>query len=182
MELVNGARYSQEDKALIFLYDMLMLKECQKVLQVKMDFVSFGYVRGKLYNFSKKENNHRYFIKLFDRTLDIVYGAIFVVNNSEWDKIKLCSFYNNSIPFNEKTIHSDLFDLSETEVVPIKFNSIEEFTQLGYKILDPVKCLIFVGNEKNERIKKWTNFRKKNKYYDKSSFYKKVIELNEKKD
>lgn len=178
MELVNGGRYSQEDKALIFIYDKLMLKEYQKILETNMDFVSFGYVRGKLYNFSKKTNDYRYFLKPMRRTLDIVYGAIFVINNWEWDKLKLCSFYNNSIPFNGETIQSDIFDLKKIDVVPIKFSSIKEFTEVKYEVGESIECHVFIGNENNEDIKKWTNFRKKNKYYDKSSFYKKVIELN----
>lgn len=178
MELVNGKRYSQEDKALVFIYDTMMLKEQQKILEVNMQFVSFAYAKGKLYNISKRKKMERFVLTNRTKTLEVVYGAIFLVSNWEWDKMKLCSFYSNSIPYSGETLDSDLFDLVSINVVPIKFNSIEEFVNLEYKVLEPIDCLAFVENKENEYVKKRANFRYKSKYYDKSSFYKKIIELN----
>lgn len=91
----------------------------------------------------------------------MIYGAIYICENYEFEKYKIHAYYNNSIPFTSITMKEDLYDYCELQVTPISFSSLKNIEKSKYKMGEPILCNCFTSNQKNDRVR----FVTKRKYY-----------------
>lgn len=148
-------------KKALFLYNISGTVNKLKELRVPFEIVSFGYIEGALY-YCKKD-----YIAL-DINTDIkkhkgfnkVYGMLIVIDYSEFymrplDAINCCS--KTSIGVNHEL---DMMHRVKKMFTPITFNSIQDFFELKYKEFEPVMVETYIGNTKNNNIKKMVTRRK----------------------
>lgn len=138
---------------LIFIYDKLMIRQEQELTGINLQFVSFGQLQGKPYWITDTKKKRIFCIPSKGRSTKLIYGGLFIVKNYEYDRLKLHSYYNNSIQYTTRTLPSDLYDLAKVTITPIKFDSLINIENNIYSKGRKTECSCFVGNPINERIK-----------------------------
>lgn len=142
---------------ILFLYDELMTRSTQQNLRLPIHFLSYGYVRGRMY-WCNDEKKRRYFIippstqKHIKNVNDYVYGGIFVINDYEEYERSLYSFYNSSIAYLGKSIQEDLYIPEKIQITPIKFKTLQELEECRYTSLEPFEGLTMMANQENKKI------------------------------
>lgn len=149
---------------LLFLYDALMCQEEQNLFHTKIDFFSYGIVQAKMRFFNDKRKRRKYINVLKNPTLSYVYGGIFLVDDWKDFMSMFCAYYNSSMHILGKQLQEDLFVLQEIDVIPISLKSIKEINECTYTMYDKIKCMSFVGNSANAKIKHSNS----KKYYSES--------------
>lgn len=149
-------------KKLFFIYDTLLIKKVQAILNIPLEFVSYGYAHGKLYFMYDGKRRRHFFIKARGRC---VYGAIFVLDQAEEYERVVHSFYNCSYKYTNTILTSDLYKEDTVSVTPITFNSLTELCSNVVTRLESIECSVFVGNEINPTVK---NSLTKYRYYKKN--------------
>lgn len=132
---------------LIFLYDDLMLKEIQKKLNVKLQFLSAGVINAKRYRLNDTKHYREFIIP--KHTTNLIYGGIFLVRNYDENKYKLHAWHNNSIPFTNQTMKEDLYDCQILKITPIKFKDTVNTCVCG----ECISAICFIGNINNKQVK-----------------------------
>lgn len=148
-----------------------MTKEKQSLLRLPMKFLSYGYVRGKMY-WLNDDKKRRYFV-IPPETVQhkrqwntFVYGGIFVMNDFEEYERAMNSYYNSSISYTGEIMQGDLFYLQKLPVTPIVFRSLQELEECRYQSLDEVSAFIYLANQENSKVQ---NSLKRGRYYRRSS-------------
>lgn len=147
---------------LIFLYDKLMTKKEQKLTGLNLKFVAYAQVKAKAYWVNDNKRKRIFLIPSKGVSTKLMYGAIFLLKNYEENKYKLHAYYNNSFAYLNMTIKEDLYDFSNVIISPIKFNSLKNIELCNYTYGNPIECVCFIGNEKNNKIQ---NSIKRRRYY-----------------
>lgn len=148
-----------------------MTKEKQSLLRLPMKFLSYGYVRGKMY-WLNDDKKRRYFVippetVQYKRQWNtFVYGGIFVMNDFEEYERAMNSYYNSSISYTGEIMQGDLFYLQKLPVTPIVFRSLQELEECRYQSLDEVSAFIYLANQENSKVQ---NSLKRGRYYRRSS-------------
>lgn len=154
-------------KKLIFIYDSLMKPNIQKLTHIPLNFLSYGYIRAKMYWFND-DKQRRYFVvppvkKEHSRQYNTyVFGGLYLMDDFEEHKGALYSFYNCSFGFTNFLNPTDMYIPSVMGVVPVSFTSLEEFDNCKYERSDMINSLVMVGNQSNQIIQKSIN---KGRYY-----------------
>lgn len=146
------------NQKVLFLYDEMMTKSVQELTHIPIKFLSFGYIRAKMYwlNDTKKR---RYFatppVSKFKSRLynTFIYGGVFVINDFPEYERSLYSYYNSSISFTGEIMQEDLYYPENYQITPITFNSIKEFENCTYKSLDTIEGLVMLGHLSNPKVK-----------------------------
>lgn len=172
-------------RGLVFLYDRTMIPKYQELLKLNMVFLSYGYIRGKLYEYYDQKDFHPIAIDINDITLpwgnDKVYGALFSMpyfNDKvrALDSLFACSL--SRIGINHKY---DICHRHTVKFTPIYFNSLEELAYLRYNRGEDILADTYYGNPINPYI----IHRVKRKRYrindgiDAKSFYQLYNEMEE---
>lgn len=186
-KIVKTSKKSREGEGkLIFLYDKLMTEEEQEKLLLPIQFISFGVMKGTLYEvvirriqFGRKAiRTLRTFASEKESSTKHLFGGIFLVRDWQMQKQKIFGYYYNNSAYNKKTLPEDLFDFKEVKVNPIKFKSLKDLEKSKYEVGKEIECGVFVGNKNNKRISTNT----KTSYYykkgqvDKENFIKLIKE------
>jgi hypothetical protein len=155
----------------IFLYDELMTKEKQSLLRLPLKFLSYGYVRGKMY-WLNDDKKRRYFVippqseQHRSQWNTFVYGGIFVMNDFDEYERALYSYYNSSIPYVGEIMQEDLYYPKICTVTPIAFSTLQELEECRYQSLSDVDMLVMLANESNQKVQ---NSLKHGRYYRRNS-------------
>ena len=143
---------------LVFLYDKLMTKKEQELVRLPIKFLSYGYIRAKMY-WVNDGKRRRYFCVAPEPKPHVahrnthVYGGLFVINDFEEYQQAFYSYYNSSIPYTGNIMQEDLYVPSTFDATPIRFRTMEEFELCKYERLGSASALVFLGNKENEKIK-----------------------------
>lgn len=167
---------------LIFVYDKLMTAEERKLVNLKMEFISYGLIKAKLYFFNDDKRKRLFAIPVKGVSTKLVYGGIFLLKNYEEWQYKLHAYYNSLQPFIGASFKEDLFIPMSVKAIPIKFKSLRDIEMNDYVKLPEVECEIFAGNPINEKVKRSV---KRGRYYrinnvDVNSFIKMIKETQKK--
>ena len=119
----------------------------------------------------------RLFLMKQKNRINIVFGAIYHIEDETEAITKLSAFYNYSKGFTKVDSNEDLFNFELINVTKVEINNAEEIKTQRYKKGKEYAVYSFMGNKDNELVKKSTN---KGKYYGvgsisepyKSLFYK----------
>lgn len=141
-------------RRVVFLYNELLDESYQKKLKLPLEFVCFAYmdnatmyeIKGKYYALKKDTLKKT---KRYDR----VYGALYILHNSEHflrvlDASMTCS--KGFIGTNHKL---DIFHRVKEKAVPIHFKTIEEFLKMKYNEGEELDIITYVANPQNELVK-----------------------------
>ena len=141
---------------LIFIYDLLMTKDYQKLTGIDLEFVCYAKTYARTYWIDDSKKKRRFTVYDKKKSMKTVYGALFHVKDYEKDKHRLHSIYNNSIPFTAQTHREDLYDFVEIQAFPIKFKALQDFLTNNVVVGEPIRCMSFVGNLSNAKVKKYS--------------------------
>ena len=144
-------------KKLVFIYDRLLHPDWRSRLKLPLIFISFAFIKGKMFTYRDSRRIGNVFIVnpndiTQKRGSDLVYGALFLLDNAEHYLRTLDSMYVCSLARMFKNHDLDLMHRKEVLATPIHFNSLESFQNLLYYEQTPVKCLAYYGNIKNPYI------------------------------
>lgn len=125
----------------------------QEKSKLPLTFISFAFIEGKMYRI---ENNYLA-VQKKHKWEDRLYGAIFLLDNSEYylrvlDGIMGCSM--TSLGNNHRL---DFTHRITIQTIPIFFNTITEFAKLLYVEKNPTKCITYIANLENTLIDKKVN-------------------------
>lgn len=143
----------------IFLYDSLMNPKMQELARIPMKFLSYGYIRAKMYWFND-DKRRRYFAvppikKEHSRQYNTyIYGGIYIIEDYDEYKNALFAFYNSGYGLTNVITDMDMYVPVTTKVTPISFTSLEEFDKCLYKTSTPIRIMTMFGNEVNPTIQK----------------------------
>lgn len=153
----------------IFLYDEMLDGEYRKKSKVPLQFISFGFVRGKMFKTSKSKTPSVIAIQDGDivRTWgnNKIYGALFAIPEYEYyikilDAMYGCSKSRININHNMDYAHR-----VKTEFTPITFDNLDRFSVLDYTRNTPLEVDAYFANTSKDFI----NGRVKSKQYRKGS-------------
>ena len=138
---------------LVFLYDKLMTTEERKLVNLKMEFISYGLIKAKLYFFNDDKRKRLFAIPVKGVSTKLIYGGIFLLKNYEEWQWKLHAYYNSLQPFTGHSFQEDLFVPTDVKAIPIKFKSLRDIEMNKYEKLSEIECQIFAGNPVNKKVK-----------------------------
>lgn len=163
-----------------------MTKGEQQKVNIPMKLVGFGIMSGKLRSVTVRREIETPYQGKKERLFAIpeggtrlIFGGIFEIDYEKY-AWNLHSYFHNSIPFINKTITEDLFDIVDVGIRPIKFKSFNDIKLCNYEVGNEVMCLTFIGNQANRRIQ----FNSRNKEYkrpgiDKENFIQMIKDKQE---
>lgn len=129
-----------------------MTKEEQKLIRIKLDFVSFGQIKGKMYWFNDGKKKRLFALPGKGVSTKLIYGGLFKIDEYELQKHRLHAYYYNSLPFTEHNFIEDMYVFKKTIMLPIRFNSLTSLKQNNYIKGEPIECEVFFGNPNNRQI------------------------------
>lgn len=137
---------------LIFIYDNLMTKGEQALTEIPLEFISCGQIPARMRWVNDTKKRRLFIVPNKSYATRVVYGGIFLLKEYEHHAHKLHSYYHNSMPFAEKTLVEDLYELTVLPVRPIRTTSLLGLSKGKYEVGEPVECNVFIANQKNKRI------------------------------
>lgn len=113
-----------------------------------MHFISFGYTKGAMYSFTdevfmvhkKRHGNSR------------IYGALFVLDDYEFYIRQIDAMHACRKSLLRRNHVLDTYHRKEVNVVPIKFDTLEEFAVMKYKELAIIEADTYLGNLEHPKI------------------------------
>jgi hypothetical protein len=130
----------------------MMSPSWHRRLNVPLQFITFAFVHGKLYHHYKKKST---FVVQSNRRSwgnDVVYGALFLVNDYHFYIRSIDSYFACSKSILQRNHTYDLHHRINTLATPITFSSLDEFSSLKYKEGSEVRCEMYVGNPNQPKI------------------------------
>jgi len=141
-------------RRVVFLYNELLDEDYQKKLKLPLEFICFGYIEGvTMYDikgkyYALKENE----LKKTNR-YNRVYGALYILHNSEHFLRVLDASMTCSKGFIGKNHNLDIFHRVKEKAIPIHFKSVEEFLKMKYNEGEGLEIITYFANPNNELIK-----------------------------
>ena len=150
---------------LIFLTSNAMSPRTIKAARIPLQFISFGYAEGRLATKHRELDDTILIYKPKEQPLygDIAYGALFVLEDYEFhipvlDALMGCTEAITAGLYQHVNIRVDV------NVVPIAFNSLDEFRRLIYTEKDLISATTYYANPNHitiinriKTLKKYTN-------------------------
>lgn len=142
---------------LIFMYDHLMTKEYREKLNLPLEFITFAFIEGKMYEYFEHNKHIKIALEkdaiVRNRGNDKIFGAIFALpfykaNIRVLDGIYACS--RDRLKYNNP---NDIMHRKDVMATPIHFNSIDELSRMLYTRREPIKVQAFYGNPEHNWIK-----------------------------
>lgn len=142
---------------LIFLSNELLSPRVRHILRVPLEFISFAFVEGKLYN--HVQNKGTFVVPNNGRRWgnDVVYGALFVCNDFHFYIRSLDAYFSCSKSALNRNHTYDLHHRVDTYSTPITFPDVESFCSLRYKEGQAIRTYAYVGNPTHPNIIKRTS-------------------------
>lgn len=140
---------------LIFLYDKAMTKEFRETLNLPLEFITFAFVNGKMYEYYEDGPTH---IALQNDAIvkswgnDKIFGAIFALPYYEANIRTLDGLYACSRQRLGMNNPNDIMHRLDIEATPIHFNSIDELARMLYTRRTPIKVQAYFGNPEHQWI------------------------------
>lgn len=137
---------------LLFLTNELMNPRWQQELRVPLEFITFGFMQGKLYTHYKKVSTFATQLGRRKYTNDVVYGALFVLRDFHFYIRTIDAYMGCSQSTLLKNHTYDLHHRILTPITPITFKDIEEFVTLRYRESSPLNAYTYIGNLKHAKL------------------------------
>jgi hypothetical protein len=139
---------------LVFLSNELMNPRMQLALKSPVEFIGFAFIEGKMYHHSRKKGT--FVVQHHGQTWgnDVVYGALFLVNDFHFHIRALDAYQGCSYSALNRNHVYDLHHRITTHATPIYFQTKEEFSSLRYKEGEPLRVHAYVGNINHPNITK----------------------------
>jgi hypothetical protein len=129
----------------------------QKKSKLPLQFISFAYMRGKLYRIEDNYIGIDFTSKKHKWNDDKVYGALFLLDESEFYLRTLDGIMGCSLTSLRENHIMDYMHRQKVEITPIHFKNIIEFAQLNYEEKEEIKCFAYIGNMDNKFIQNKVN-------------------------
>jgi hypothetical protein len=148
--------------ALIFLSNELLCKEKQSDLNIPLEFLTFAFVEGKLYNHFRKQGT---FMLRYGKPWGnpVVYGAIFALPDYDFYIRLLDSYHVCSRTVLGRNHSRDIHHRETLVATPISFKTLDDLCRLKYSERDEVEVEAYQGNVNhpkiNQRLNKTVSFR-----------------------
>jgi hypothetical protein len=137
---------------LLFLSNEMMSPHWHRRSNVPLQFVSFAYVEGKMYHHKQRKGTFVVRKNLRSWGNDVVYGALFVLNDAHFYNRLLDSYQACSKSALLRNHSYDYHHRINAMATPIYFNDVEEFQSLRYREGEEVRCQMYVGNSNQPNI------------------------------
>lgn len=139
---------------LIFLYNELLSPQVHNVLRIPLQFISFAYVKGKMYTHGQK-------VSCFTIPLGVnkhwgntcVYGGLFLLRDWEFYTNILDAYHTCSLSTLFTNHRRDIHHRKEVMVTPISFDGLQNMGRLMYHELKEVECSMYFGNTSHAKIR-----------------------------
>lgn len=147
---------------LIFIGNELLDPSRKKQLALPLEFISYGFVKGKLY---KHFMNDGTFLLQYGKAWgnDVVYGGIFALNDYDFYIRLLDSYHQCSMSALGRNHSRDVHHRKAHQATPISFTTIDELCSLKYRERSPVEVQVYLGNPNhpkiNQRLNKTVSYR-----------------------
>lgn len=110
-------------------------------------------MEGKLYRHFRKKGtfvvpNHKH---VWGN--DVVYGALFVLNDFHYYIRTLDAYQGCSLSSLMRNHTYDIHHRIKTDITPITFSSVEDFCTLRYNEKQPIRAYAYVGNPNHPKLK-----------------------------
>lgn len=137
-------------KQVVFLYNEWLDEKKQRLAKLPLEFICFAYIDNTvMYEIEGKYVAVRKDEIVKTNKYSKVYGALYVLHNSEHslrtlDAVMMCS--KAFIGSNHKY---DMTHREQMKIIPIHFKSIEEFLLMRYNEKDELDALVYLANPIN---------------------------------
>lgn len=155
------------NRKIIFLYDSLMNPNTQQLVRIPLHFLSYGYIRAKMY-WLNDDKKRRYFAVPLTKQVHCreyntyIFGALYLMTDYDEYKNALFSFYNSSLEYYNYIQDTDLYVPVICAVTPIEFSSLKDFDVCKYEKFDKLNAMTMMGNQFNDKVRKSID---KGRYY-----------------
>ena len=151
---------------LIFLTNELLSPTLRMKMNLPISFINFGIIEGKMYSHQGK---HGTFCLLPGITKrwgnNVVYGAIFLLQDFDFYSRILDAYHICSMSTLLKNHQYDIHHRVEVKVIPIFFDTLDEFARIKYKESgDAIQVQTYIGNKNHPKIKQRIRQVKANSY------------------
>lgn len=139
-------------KSLIFISNK-MLGSFRTHSKIPLEFISFAKTEGSMYWHNRNVDT---FVLTERRRYanNYVYGAIFLITHFEFYIRQIDSYQACSLSALHVNHNRDLHHRVVRDVVPISFDTVDEFERVLYRERESIKCHMYVGNLKHPKIAK----------------------------
>ena len=138
-------------KQVVFLYNEWLDEDKQKLARLPLEFVCFAYIEGATM-YRIKDNCvaiHKEKSKKYQR----VYGALYILHNSEHSLRTLDAIMTCSKSFIGSNHRNDFMHRERIKAIPIQFKSIEDFLKMFYNEGEEINVITYMANPLNDVIK-----------------------------
>lgn len=137
---------------LIFLSNELLSPRRQQDLRVPLEFITFAFVKGKMYN--HYQNKGTFVVPQHGKGWgnDVVYGALFLLNDFHFHIRSLDAYHSCSLSVLLRNHTYDLHHRKVVQCVPITFHNVDEFCTLRYVEKEPIRAFTYLGNQTHPNI------------------------------
>lgn len=150
---------------LIFLANNLQSPKVQKKMNLPLQFINFGIIKGRMYKYFGKNDVFVIPIESYREWGNtVIYGGIFLCNDFDFysrilDAYHICSM--STLLCNHK---NDIFHRVHVDVTPIYFETLDELARLKYKeSKETFKVQTYIANinhpKINNRLNKTNSYR-----------------------
>lgn len=139
---------------LLFLYNELCSPHVQQELRIPLQFVSFAYVKGKMYKHFRNQSNFALPLgvnKNWGNTC--VYGGIFLINDSEFYVRILDAYHTCSLSTLYTNHKRDIHHRQNVFATPISFPDLDSLGRLMYHEITELECDVYFGNPNHAKIR-----------------------------
>lgn len=139
--------------SLVFLTNELLSPVKQKVLNIPLEFVSFGLMCGSMY--SSHWNQSTFIMDNVQKRPwgnTVVYGAIFLLRDFDFYIQALDAYQGCSLSVLRRNHQLDYQHRHIKKITPIYFSNLKQFSHLLYQEGTQVEAHVYTGNPKHNKI------------------------------
>ena len=149
---------------LLFFTNQLQNPSMQKQLNIPLEFIVFGIVKGRMYKHFRSNDSFIIPINTHRRWGNsVIYGSVFLCKDFDFYSRILDAYQMCSMSTMLRNHNRDIHHRVEVNVTPIYFDSIDDLSRLKYKEGEEIQAQTYIGNINHPKIIKRIN-QKKNSY------------------
>lgn len=141
-------------KQVVFIYNEWLDEEKQKLAKLPLEFICFAYIENTvMYEIKGKYVAIRENKLKKTKKYNKVYGALYILHNSEHSLRTLDAIMTCSKAFIGSNHKYDIMHRENVKVIPIHFKSVEDFLMMRYNEGEEVSAITYLANPINNVIK-----------------------------
>jgi hypothetical protein len=137
---------------LIFLYNELLTPSWQREMKIPLQFITFAFIEARLYTHYRNDSTFALRPEKRKWGSNIVYGAIFTLQDFEFYSRSLDAFHMCSMSTLGRNHIHDIHHRITTDATPIYFRDVHAFSHLKYREGEHVEVQAYMGNPNHPKI------------------------------